>query len=387
MPPDDAPGAVPTATPSALEANAAYPDPLSQSTAAQREFDSLRRLSLPWLADGVAPSASADTVPLPSPASTASTLLEVPPAAASNCAGIAVRSGADLTVDGHPFVFFGVNAHYLLDKEYPEADVEPLLAALAERGVNTIRLFYFSYHDPERMARLLAAGSRHGIRFVVTLADDVFHGVDWFGSSREQKAYTAHLDDTVQRFKDRPEVLFWELVNEPNCGEGKFDDDCLKTIRGWIGEMAERVTAIDACHIVSTGMIGAGNYETEETSFRMANRKKGIGIVSVHRRDTDKTGKELAFAQDEDRPIFYGEIYDEAYDAGCQPLEGDQSPKARADRIKSDLRQAIDDGVDGYLLWDFAAKGYCSKFGFDADDPLWNKLRDAENLPPPVPWR
>jgi hypothetical protein len=76
-----------------------------------------------------------------------------------------------------------------------------------------------------------------------------------------------------------------------------------------------------------------------------------------------------------------------AYDDGCGPLDGDRSPAARAERVKSDLREALDDGIDGYLLWDYAASGYCSKFGFAADDPLWDKLRRSGDLPPAVPWR
>ncbi len=342
------------------------------------EFAAQRRVSLPWAGSGATELTAAPAVPA----------TDVPAVeAVAGCAGITVRSGPYLTIDGQPFAFFGVNAHYLLDGEFDEAKVEPLLAEMSERGINTIRVFFFPYHDADRFERLLDAGSRHGIRFVVTLEDNVFQGIDWFSDEDIQDDYVEHLDDTVQRFKDRPEVLIWELVNEPNCGEGRHDDDCLETIRGWVGKMAERVAAIDPCRPISNGMIGDGNYENEQKSFRMANRKGGIGIVSVHRRDTDRTGGELEFAEDEEMPIFYGEIYDVAYDDGCSPLSGDRSPTARADRVKDDLREAIDDGVDGYLLWDYAASGYCSEFGFESDDPLWDKLRRTEDVPGPVPWR
>jgi len=305
----------------------------------------------------------------------------------AGCAGLAVRSGAELAIDGRPFTFFGVNAHYLLDKQFDEERVEPLLQEMSDRGINTVRVWYFDYHDPERMTRLLDAGSRHGIRFVVSLVDNVFHGIDWFIDDGKQEEYVAHLDETVQRFKDRPEILIWELANEPNCGEGRHDDDCLETIRGWVGRMATRAAAIDPCRPVSTGMIGDGNYENEKKSFRIVNRKDGIGIVSVHRRSTDEKRSELEFATDEGLPIFYGEIYDVAYDEGCSPLSGDHSPQERADRIKSDLRQAVQDGVDGYLLWEYATSGECSTFGFESDDPLWNKLLKSDYLPPAVPWR
>jgi hypothetical protein len=354
--------------------------------AALAAYASMRRVSLPWLGAN-APGGGPDSAAPPADVAAEPPTAEPSVAPVAGCRGITVRAGDQLAIDGQPFTFFGVNAHYMLDTAFDEGKVEPLLAEMADRGINTVRLFYFPYHDPDRMERLLDAGKRHGIRFVVTLDDDVFKGVNWFIDKEAQAKYVQHLDQTVQRFKDRPEVLMWELVNEPTCGEGRYDDDCLETIRGWIGDMARRVVAIDPCRPVSTGSIGDGNYESEQRSFRVASRKPGVGIVSVHRRDVDKSEGELAFAKDEQMPIFYGEIYDEAFDDSCNPLGGDRSPSQRARRVKSDLRTALDDGVDGYLLWDYAAAGYCSTFGFPADDPVWEKLRNTGSLPPPVPWR
>lgn len=322
-----------------------------------------------------------------------------PPAAAVGgpCAGIAVRQDGALAIDGQPFTFFGVNAPYLIDPEFPEDQVEPLLAALSARGVNTLRVWYFRSHDPERFARLLDLGARHGLRFVVTLEDNVFRGVDWFFGKEDEEKYRPHLERTVTRFRDRPEILLWEPINEPNCGEGRHDDACLKTIRDWLKMSAGMIKAIDACRVVSSGMIGDGNFEEEERSYRLIHRADDLEMLSVHKRSTDERESELELAEDEERPIFYGEIYDQAYDEGCEPLSGDRSPEARAERIKEDLRRSVEEGVDGYLLWEFAAgivrppsggtRDYCSSFGYSLDDPLWAKLGGSEGLPPPVPWR
>lgn len=349
-----------------------------------------RRVALPAV---VQSGSAGDLAP---PAATPPPVVDAVPSgppAGGPCAGIAARQGDALAIDGVPFVFFGINTQGLLDAEYPEARVEPDLQALSERGVNTLRVWFFHHHDPERLARLLDAGARHGIRFVVTLEDNVFKGIDFFFSKADETRYRPHVDQTVARFKDRREILMWELINEPSCGDGKHDDACVEVIRDWLRMMARRVKAIDACHVVSTGMIGDGNYENEEKSYRMIHRTDAIEILSVHKRSVDTRESELELADDEERPIFYGEIYDEIYDEGCQTLGGDRTPEARAERVKSDLRQAIEDGVDGYVLWDFAPgivgkKTYCSKFGYALDDPLWGKLRRSEEgLPPPVPWR
>lgn len=320
-----------------------------------------------------------------------------PPLQSGSCAGIATRRGEELVVDGEPFVFYGINVQYLTRPEFPESEVGPLINSLAARGVNTLRIWYFHDHDPDRLERLLDLGRQRGVRFVVVLEDNVFKGVDWFFGDEDEEDYRPHLERTVTRFKDRPEILFWEVMNEPNCGEGRHDDDCLKTIRDWLTMSSRMIKAIDQCHIVSTGMIGAGNYDNELVSYRKIHKKDSVEMISVHKRSTDKIDEELELAEDADRPLYYGEIYERAFDDGCSPLEGGKILPERAERIKSDFRQAIDDGVDGYLLWDFSAGrvertdgkvvDYCSDLGYPLEDPVWDKILDSGDLPPPVPWR
>ena len=318
-----------------------------------------------------------------------------PEAGNVQCAGIARPNGGGLMVDGRPFTFFGINARYLLDHDFPEKRVESTLAELSNRGVNTVRVWYFQDEDADRLERLLDAGNRHGIRFVISMADNVHHGVDWFFGPDDEEHVRPHIERTVARFKDRPEILLWEPINEPNCGDGRYDDACLETLRAWLGMMAKRIKAIDACHVVSTSMISAGNFENEAKSYRKLHRKDAIEIFSAHRRSNEDRDREVEMADDADRPIFYGEVYDVAYDEGCQALDGKSSPNSRAKRVARDLERSLEEGVDGYLLWDLALspiegeggqrRYLCSKFGFDLDDPLWGVLRER-GLPAEVPW-
>lgn len=311
------------------------------------------------------------------------------------CAGILGRDGTRFVLDGQPVALFGVNATMLLDPEVEEDQIEPLLAALAEREVHTVRTWFFHDEDPDRFARLLDAGARHGVRFIVTLADNVFKGRDWFGSKDDERRYRPHLAATVARFKDRPEVLMWELINEPNCGE-RHDQECLDTIKGWLRARAAEVKAIDACHLVSTGTIGAGNYDEELTMYRRVHREPVIDVISAHRRSTDRSEKERAVADELDKPLLFGEIYDAAYTDGCDP-QSDDAVARRAERIADDLRDTLGAGAGGYLLWDLApgrlrrsngdTRDYCNKFGFQLDDPLWARLAADPALPPAVPWQ
>lgn len=364
--------------------------------------------------DGGAPSAAIPSSPLP-PAPTGSWLptRALPgsgrtrgylPRIARNqsdgdtgaCDGLVQRNGSNLVLDGAPVFFFGLNAPFLLAPEFPEPEVEPLLAELARRGVNTLRVWYFAHHDAERFERLLGVGQRLGLRFVVTLADNVFQGRDWFFGHEDEQIYRPHLERTVSRFKDRPEILFWEVINEPSCGEGKYDAECLEAIDDWLALATSMVKAIDGCHLVSTGMIGVGNYPADVEHYRRVHNRPEVEIVSVHRWRSDEGDEELRIARELERPIFFGEVYEKAYDDGCGPLRGKDAPRHRAERIVEDLEDAIESGVDGYLLWDFAAghftltdgseRDYCSSFGYPLDDPLWPALAQA-GLPPAVPWR
>jgi hypothetical protein len=367
------------------------PDAAGLGTVLAAEDGLLRYLPALLTGPGAAAVVAGPTSAPPTSApATSPPTLAAPPAVPGACpAGIARRQGDQVVVDGQPVFFFGVNTPFLLDQEYPEAQVRPLLAQLPALGVNTVRVWYFDNHDPERFQRLLDLGAELGLRYVVTLGDNVNKGRDWFFTDDDEEEYRPHVAATVSRFKDRPEILMWEVINEPNCGEA-FDEECLNVIREWLTMATADVKALDPCHIVSTGMIGDGNSNEEERNYKTIHRKAAVGIVSQHRRATDKKMNEVDLAEDIERPIFYGEIYFKAYDPGCEPLDGGAALRERADVVKDDLRQAIEHGVDGYLLWELNGgrvkdRAYCTEFGFDLDDPLWPKLREAA-LPPTVPW-
>jgi len=311
------------------------------------------------------------------------------------CAGIVDRDGERLVLAGEPVVFFGVNAHNVLDPEFPEPRAAEILAALADRGVNTVRVWFFAQHDLERFERLLDLGRTLGLRYVVVLGDNVFKGRDWFFGRDDEKKYRPHLERTVSRFAGRPEILAWEVINEPNCGDGGFDDDCLKTIKDWVTMASRMIKALDACHPVSSGMIGDGNFDTEREVYKQIHKRDSIDLVSVHRPSGDPPADELELAEDIARPIYYGEVYDRAYGTDCEPLDGGAELVRRAGRIQEDLADALDDGADGYLLWDLSAglvtqtngrpRDYCGEFGYALDDPVWARLA-AAGLPPRVPW-
>lgn len=350
-----------------------------------------RRLGLPWLAQGpplLAGAATSAPPELPQSVTPAAVAATAGPGglSAGPCAGMVGRQGGTLVLEGRPWRFFGVNATYLTEPDFPEAEVGPLLEGLAKRRVNALRVWFRPGQDPERFQRLLDQGGRQGLRFLVSLGDNVHDGVDWFFGEEDEGVYRPHLEATVRRFAGRPEILAWEPLNEPNCGDGRFDETCVKTIRDWVVGTARSIRGLDACHLVSSGMIGAGNFDLDQDSYRRLHKKDEIDLISVHRDIRRDADLELELAADADKPIVYGEIYDIANDEGCSPLGGAAGPAGRAGRVADDLAQAWQDGVDGYLLWDLnlgqvrktnGDRGYyCSKFGYALDDPVWGRVAD-----------
>jgi len=393
----------PQPQPSALSAAKPFAAPRTDAADAQEGPDiggvpSPWRLGLPWVGQADRPAGWGSANPeeeAPAPpvaraattdpsASTAST-------AGGPCTAIVGRRGAELILAGQPLRFFGINATYLTEEDFPEDQVPGILERLHSRGVGVIRVWFQAGQDPERLARLLDGGGRLGLRFIVTLGDNVHEGVDWFFGQDDEERYRPHLDDTVARFKDRPEILAWEPVNEPNCGDGRFDEACVKTIRDWVVGTAGRIKSIDACHLVSSGMIGAGNFDLDQDSYRRLHKKDEIDLISVHRDVGTDSGRERELSEDIGKPIFYGETYDIANDDSCQALRGSQGPEGRARRVANDVEQAFQEGVDGYLLWDLnlgrvrKTNGddgyYCSKFGYPFEDPLWERLASRQILP------
>ena len=402
-------GAEPAAVPSAaLAANTLLgPGAIPATAVTQPDIGGVPlpwRLEMPWVgqaeppADWGAVSGGAGTPdPGPSPAAGVAAQVEAPAvggagsAAGGSCPGIVGRQGAELVLAGQPLRFLGVNATYLTEEDFPEDLVPGILEKLQQRGVSVVRVWFQEGQNPERLARLLDAGRGLGLRFIVTLGDNVHKGVDWFFSEEDEERYRPHLEGTVGRFKDRTEILAWEPINEPNCGEGRFDEACVKTIRDWVVGMARSIKGIDACHLVSSGMIGAGNFDLDQESYRRLHKKDEIDLISVHRGIETDAVLERELSADIGKPVFYGEIYDIANDDSCQPLRGGQGPGGRAGRVAGDLASAWEDGVAGYLLWDLnlgrlrKANGddgyYCSKFGYPFEDPLWERLA-ADNLVP-----
>lgn len=297
--------------------------------------------------------------------------------------GWVTRSGEGLELHGQPYRFVGTNVAYLAGPFFPESKMEQVLPQLADLGVMVVRVWVEPWCDLTRLARLLDLGGQYGIRFIVTLQD--FYGqVDggWF-RGRYQDVDLPHIRNVVTLFADRPEILMWELMNEPTCPQGDSGAECWEALIRWAQVTSTEIKGLDPRHLISAGTLDARFDSLSREAFRRISALPTVDIISVHRRVGGLPETELAIAHDLGKPIFFGEIQLEGHDESCQPLSGD-ALQLRAQRVATDLDQSLQAGVDGYLLWQYAfgpvemgshTQYFCGELDYYCDDPVWSVLR------------
>jgi hypothetical protein len=301
--------------------------------------------------------------------------------------GLVTRRGEDLQLDGRPYTFVGTNVSYLAGPYFPAAKMEEVVSFLAGTGVQVIRVWVEPGCDLDRVERLLDLGRKYDVRFILTLQD--FFGEQdgyWF-KAKYLTRDLPHIRRIVPRFADRPEVLMWELMNEPTCPAADSNRACWDALYRWAQVTSQAVKQLDPNHLVSVGTYRAGFEDRSIDTFRRVHALDTIDIVSVHAQggkvSQGERKIERAMAHELGKPIYFGEVYIRGHDKRCQPLSGDVLQR-RAQAIAADIPQSRAAGVDGYLLWQYAygAVGtgsdivyYCGVFDYFADDPVWGVIR------------
>jgi len=296
------------------------------------------------------------------------------------------RAGERLLLDGQPYTFLGTNAYYLAGPFFPEALMPEVIATLAGNGVQVIRVFVQPWCDLARIERMLDYGNAHGLRFILTLEDFYGRTDGWWFKSEYKEVGLPHIRNIVPRFAGRPEVLMWELMNEPVCPAQDANQACWDALYKWAQVTSEEIKRLDPNHLVSVGTQRAGFLQQEIDNFRRIHALDSIDIVSVHgsggRLSEGERALERAIAHELGKPIFFGEVHIAGHDMQCQPLSK-TSLEERATAIAADLDHLDELGIDGYLLWQFAYGGvdlgshmqyFCGELEYFADDPAWQVI-------------
>jgi len=303
--------------------------------------------------------------------------------------GFVRRQGENLQLDGQPYTFIGVNVSYLAGPFFPEEGMEKTVAYLAANGVQAIRVWVEPWCDLDRVERMLDLAREYDIHVVLTLQD--FFGQEsghWFRVEYLTKDLP-HIRRIVGRFAERPEVLMWELMNEPTCPTKDSDKDCWDALYHWAQVTSQAVKRLDPNHLVAVGTQRAGFSPPAIATFRRIHALDSIDIVSMHNEvgklAQGEMDKEIAIARELGKPLYLGEVAMRGHDESCQPLGGDALQR-RAQAVTVDIQHSLEAGIDGYLLWEYAHGGvdmgshiqyFCSVYGYFAEDPVWKVIQAA----------
>jgi hypothetical protein len=340
------------------------------------------RLFLPLLAPGPAAELGADL----SRAVTAG----VPEASTAGSSGFVTRRGEELLLNGQPYTFVGTNVSYLAGPFFPESEAEGIIAHLAASGVQVIRVWVLPWNDLDRVERMLDLGRTYDIRFILVL-QDFFGNLDGSCFRRYATVDLPHIRNVVPRFAQRPEVLLWELMNEPVCPASDSGVACWDALYKWAEVTSQEIKRLDPNHLVAVGSQRAGFDDQARGVFRRVHALDTIDLVSVHR-SAGSLPMEMSIAHELGKPIYFGEVYRRGLEENCQPLP-DDALERRAQVIADDLECSLQAGVDGYLLWQFAYGGvdmgthieyFCGVYDYFADDPVWSVLRAMSGISAPT---
>lgn len=282
------------------------------------------------------------------------------------------RVGEDLELDGRPYRFVGTNAVYLAGPFFPETHAEEIVSFLASHGVQVIRVWVEPWCDLQRVARLVDLAGQYNVRLILTLQDFFGHTDGWWFKAKYEEIDLPHIRNIVPRFANRPEVLMWELMNEPTCPYEDNNPACWEAFVHWAEVTSAEIKRLDPNHLVSVGTQHAGFDPAAAEAFRRVHALGTIDIVSVHYGVGDVPQKELDIAHELGKPVYLGETYLQAYDSNCRPL-AEGILEARAQRIAIDIERSRRLGIDGYLLWQYLHEG-CGALDYFASDPVWQVM-------------
>lgn len=345
-------------------------------------------------------------------------------------AGFVTRSGQELRLDGAPYRFTGVNiynANSIDNYWYTMGVGDALSQALTAvgPGKTVFRAWFGQWLANPRGQGLdfsvfdhtLQVARAHGFKVVVTLADQdgtwddgISKTLDsgWYQDgyrtrvssvpstwgARNTMTYREFVRTVVQRYRDDPTVLAWQLVNE---AEAKRSDGSCSTatndaaaaaIRGFADDVSGMIKAVDPNHLVSLGTIGTGQCGTSGPRYQDVNSPAGIDLLEMHDYVHDQTligdrwnGMQLRLdqARSLNKPLFVGEL-------GIDPAEVGGVP-ARAAVVRNKLRGQFAAGVVGVLGWEWrnADRSGGDRYVIGPGDPMLDSLdlRTYSHVPTP----
>lgn len=201
-----------------------------------------------------------------------------------------------------------------------------------------------------------------------------------------QWTYKDYVGQVVNRYKNDPTVMMWQLTNEaePKAADGScsnaVSDAGAVALQAFGDDMGGYIKSLDPNHLVSLGSIGTGQCGTSGGRFKTVHDTPNIDLCEMHDYVAGQdiigdqwNGMALRFQQcgELNKPLFVGEM-------GIDPNQVG-GLQARADRIRSKLTAQFNAGSVGALLWEWRNAGQTGgdTYVFGPGDPVLGSLNLA----------
>ncbi|HEY9839192.1 MAG TPA: cellulase family glycosylhydrolase [Candidatus Obscuribacterales bacterium] len=329
--------------------------------------------------------------------------------------GFAYASKGQLLLDGQPFTIRGLNVYDLVEVGMSsEAELRETLQLMADTGINSVRMLALDKHPPEAIAKVLDTAREMGLKmkFIPVLGNHWQHveaehshfvkDATWYRQGFEQY-YWPHAEATIKALMDRPEILMWELMNEPEAPP--------EVLRGFADEVSSRIRAIYdqreretgkpvPHHLISLGTLGVGNNDKPRPGMAGHDYKNLYGlphldVATVHDYTkatlSDNIAEYMHYARDLNKPFFLGEIGVKVRKGGTdtQPVyslferflgyKADASHHQAISRLQEKIQASAKAGSAGAMLWGPQPRGHAVDgdgygFNYDRDKPEFKQL-------------
>lgn len=315
------------------------------------------------------------------------------------------RSGPTLVAGGLPYRFTGLNiynANSINNCWYSLGSGPSLDATLTSigPGKEAFRAWFFQslattsgVRDWSAFDHTVAVARAHGVRVIATLVNQWgecegwgtyaagYKTESWYqtgyktlpSSPGMPQTYRQWVAAVVQRYKNDPTILAWQLVNETE-DKATYGGSCSGTatasLKSFAGDMGALIKSIDPNHLVSLGTIGSGQCGTAGTAYQDVHSVPGIDLCEYHDYNQPLVGlpgdqwnglaTRIKQCTALNKPLFVGEV-------GINPTATGGTLTGRANAFNNKLSAQFAAGAVGFLGWDWrdGAHGGSSLTGYE----------------------
>jgi hypothetical protein len=333
--------------------------------------------------------------------------------------GFVTRSGGQLMLDGQPYQFSGLNIYNANSDGWCwyQMNTGPALDQAFSSigpGKTVVRAWFnqplaidknTGLRDWTGFDHTLSVAAAHGVKVIVTLSGqwgecgdggaNSYKGTDWYTSGYLQVdptmlvSYRDWVAEVVDRYKDSPTVMAWQLMNEAEvkdsigggCDAGTGPRDVLAA---WASDVGGLVKSIDPDHLLSLGTIGSGQCGTANDDYAYVHALPEIDLCEYHdywdpapMPGDQWNGLQVRINQcaSLNKPLFIGEV-------GVRPNDVGGTLDDRANVLRSKIAAQRAAGVDGFVAWAWSNLGSTlDNFDIGPADPALEALILNDNCP------